>query len=385
MYGLVIYFAVEALWLIGYADHAAAVESNLREKVLRPDFRAISTDARLSLARLCALTGRYEEASHWFAESRAVLDEQGARPLRAISDYDEALMWVRHAEPGDAERAHPILETALAQFRALGMPGWERRALDLRNRAWRWPRTWDTTATPIRSGSPRSATRTAAPSGGQGTSSRVKRAFPAHVREPREIGVQCQYCGPMSDGDRGDPGVRRQVSAGAGATQEFRPEPGVLLRLLNDAYVRVLSPAIHQFPCFVDRERSLEEARLRSKPQEGVYDDPGEPDGAFAVDRSFKRATSDGVVGQGGAHGREQDAGVDDPHEERASWRRIVSSSSAAATALAFVTSNDGRPRSRVFCRKTRWGRFPLARLLRRARFTTSESVSPSSFARVLS
>jgi hypothetical protein len=137
MYGLVIHFAVEALWLLGCADHAVAAESNLREKVLRPDFRAISTDARLSLARLCALTGRHEEASHWFAESRAVLDEQGARPLRAISDYDEALMWVRRAEPGDAARARPILETALAQFRALGMPGWERRGLDLRNRAWR--------------------------------------------------------------------------------------------------------------------------------------------------------------------------------------------------------------------------------------------------------
>lgn len=44
------------------------------------------TDARLSLARLCAVAGRPEEAREWFVRERAVLDEQGARPLRAITD-----------------------------------------------------------------------------------------------------------------------------------------------------------------------------------------------------------------------------------------------------------------------------------------------------------
>ena len=32
------------------------------------------------------LQGRYDEAREWFAQARAVLDEQGARPLRAITE-----------------------------------------------------------------------------------------------------------------------------------------------------------------------------------------------------------------------------------------------------------------------------------------------------------
>src|SRR5262249_12831247 len=64
----------------------------------------------------------------WFARARRVLDEQGARPLRAIVDYDEALMYVRRGDPGDVERAAPLLDAALAQFRGIGMPGWIRCA-----------------------------------------------------------------------------------------------------------------------------------------------------------------------------------------------------------------------------------------------------------------
>jgi hypothetical protein len=61
-------------------------------------------------------------------QARTVLDEQGARPLRAVVDYDEALMYARRAAAGDPERARPLLDAALRQFRALGMPGWIRRA-----------------------------------------------------------------------------------------------------------------------------------------------------------------------------------------------------------------------------------------------------------------
>src|SRR5262245_11447679 len=82
-------------------------------------------DARLSLARLCAPDARYDQAADWFAQ--AVLDNQGARRLRAIVDYDEALMYARRGEPRDGERVRPLLAAALAQFRNLRMPGWIRR------------------------------------------------------------------------------------------------------------------------------------------------------------------------------------------------------------------------------------------------------------------
>jgi hypothetical protein len=85
-------------------------------------------DGRLALARLCALQQRWSEAAEWFAKSRTVLDEEDARPLRAIADYDEALMYARRGAPGDPERTRPLLDAALRQFRTLGMPGWIRRA-----------------------------------------------------------------------------------------------------------------------------------------------------------------------------------------------------------------------------------------------------------------
>ena len=92
-------------------------------------------DGRLSLARLSALQRRHDEACEWFARARAVLDEQGARPLRAIADFDEAVMYRRRGAPGDRERARPLLERARPllerarrRFEDLGMSGWLRRA-----------------------------------------------------------------------------------------------------------------------------------------------------------------------------------------------------------------------------------------------------------------
>ena len=82
-------------------------------------------DVRLSLARLCAVDGRPDEAAHWFGQARAVLEEQGARPLRAITDFDEALM---HARLGQRASARPLLEAAAGQFQRIGMTGWLRRA-----------------------------------------------------------------------------------------------------------------------------------------------------------------------------------------------------------------------------------------------------------------
>jgi tetratricopeptide (TPR) repeat protein len=117
-----------ALWLLNRNDYSEVFERNLRLKVLPHDFRYPTRDSRLSLARLCALNNRYEEASDWFAKAREVLDEQGARPLRAIADYDEALMFVRRSAPGDMARARPFLDAASQQFQTLGMSGWIRRA-----------------------------------------------------------------------------------------------------------------------------------------------------------------------------------------------------------------------------------------------------------------
>jgi len=120
--------AAHALWALERTDHLEVIERNLREKVIAPDFRYPMFDGRLALARLCAVSGRHEEAGAWFQKARDVLEEQGARPLRAIVDYNEALMYVRRNAPGDAEHARRLLNAALSQFREIGMPGWIDRA-----------------------------------------------------------------------------------------------------------------------------------------------------------------------------------------------------------------------------------------------------------------
>lgn len=121
-----------ALWILQRTDHSEAIEKSLREMVVAPDHRFILQDGRLALARLCALTRRYEEASRWFAQARTVLEEDGQRPLRAVVDYDEALMYTRRAEDGDNERAIPLLDAAMQQFNDIGMTGWMRKAEELR-------------------------------------------------------------------------------------------------------------------------------------------------------------------------------------------------------------------------------------------------------------
>ncbi|HKN01781.1 MAG TPA: AAA family ATPase [Candidatus Binataceae bacterium] len=120
--------AAATLWMLGRTDYIEVIERNLRQKVIAPDWRCPMHDARLSLARLCALQGRHDEAAEWFAKSRAVLEEQGQRPLLAIADFDEAWMYIRRNAPGDKERARPLLDAAMAQFKSIGMTGWLRRA-----------------------------------------------------------------------------------------------------------------------------------------------------------------------------------------------------------------------------------------------------------------
>jgi tetratricopeptide (TPR) repeat protein len=123
--------SAEALWVMERLDHVEVIEVALREKVIGPDFRNMMVDGRLALARVCALTGRHDEATSWFGKAREVLTEQGARPLLAIVDYDEALMFARRNEAGDMATARPLLDRARAQFEAIGMSGWIRRADEL--------------------------------------------------------------------------------------------------------------------------------------------------------------------------------------------------------------------------------------------------------------
>jgi hypothetical protein len=131
-YMFLIFWVAAACWELEYVEQAALIERNLREKSLVTDFRYANTDTRLALAWMCALQGRPDEASDWFELARSVLDEQGARPLRAITDFEEARMHARRGAAGDRVRALGLLDAALPPFREIGMPGWVRRAETLK-------------------------------------------------------------------------------------------------------------------------------------------------------------------------------------------------------------------------------------------------------------
>ncbi len=122
--------AAETLWLLDVTRHLEVVDRAVH-RLGQADFRYAMHDWRLATARLRALTGQHDDARAWFAEARRVLDGQGERPLRAICDHDEALMFVRRGEPGDTERAQHLLTAARRQFEELGMTGWIRRADEL--------------------------------------------------------------------------------------------------------------------------------------------------------------------------------------------------------------------------------------------------------------
>ncbi|MGO9605074.1 MAG: ATP-binding protein [Candidatus Binataceae bacterium] len=131
-YSLTACIAAATLWILNSNTHAETVERNIRLKVLAPDFRSPLSDSRLSLARLCALQGRVEEATEWFAKARDVFDEQGARPFRAIADFDQSLMYFRAGNGAVPDKALTLLASAAEQFRLLGMSGWMRRAEQLK-------------------------------------------------------------------------------------------------------------------------------------------------------------------------------------------------------------------------------------------------------------
>jgi hypothetical protein len=124
---LIVHDVVEGLWYANATEHLDVAEAAVHV-FLDPDFRFPMTEARLSMARLAALRGETSAATTWFAEAREVLDDTGARTVRAITDFDEALVHVRLGSAGDAKVVRTRLAAAREQFEAIGMPGWLRRA-----------------------------------------------------------------------------------------------------------------------------------------------------------------------------------------------------------------------------------------------------------------
>ncbi len=120
--------AAEVIWLTGDTAHLSAVERAVRGRWLPMDLDEIGRDLRLSMARLCAVDGRVDEALEWFDRARTVFNEQQMLPLLAIADHDEAWMHIRHPRNAQIDHVIELLQRCIAECERIGMPGWRDRA-----------------------------------------------------------------------------------------------------------------------------------------------------------------------------------------------------------------------------------------------------------------
>ena len=121
--------AAATLWFLNRTDAIGIVEGKHRAEVIAPPTSGIQ----------CAMAVFSRSAVRAAGPLRGSLAmvRQGPRgprraglagPLRAITDFDQAIMYHRRADEGDIERAAPFLQAACEQFRQLGMTGWIRCA-----------------------------------------------------------------------------------------------------------------------------------------------------------------------------------------------------------------------------------------------------------------
>jgi class 3 adenylate cyclase len=130
-YLITVHFAAQTLWSLRRADHLEVLERNLHAKILEPDFSYAESDGRWTAAILCALTGRYDEARHWFQQSHERLTAQEAILLLPHVCCDEALMEVRRGRRRDRQLARRRLDEARRWVDRIGLPNLLPRIEDL--------------------------------------------------------------------------------------------------------------------------------------------------------------------------------------------------------------------------------------------------------------
>jgi DNA-binding CsgD family transcriptional regulator len=118
-------------------------DKDLAERLLPPALALADADGHefymtsteLTVARLSAVVGRFDQAIDYFARARATLERRDQRVMRAIVDLDEARTRLEHKQPG----ATDLLAVASDHFEELGMREWSRRAARLHSADHRLP------------------------------------------------------------------------------------------------------------------------------------------------------------------------------------------------------------------------------------------------------
>jgi DNA-binding CsgD family transcriptional regulator len=123
-------FAAGAIWELWDAELAAQLWPSALALINTQVGDWYMTSNQLTVARLATILERDEQATEFFDRARAQLTDRGQRPLCAIVDHDQALARRTPRQPGSAR----LIVAAQAQFLALGMHGWPRRAVTAQQR-----------------------------------------------------------------------------------------------------------------------------------------------------------------------------------------------------------------------------------------------------------
>jgi DNA-binding SARP family transcriptional activator/tetratricopeptide (TPR) repeat protein len=122
---------IEAAAALGDADHAAVLHRLLEPYadlvVVDPHVFSTGSAAR-SLGIAASTCGRFDEAERHFLAALELNERLGARPWLADTHSAYGQMLLTRNEPGDAQQARELLETALAAYRELGMEPYAARA-----------------------------------------------------------------------------------------------------------------------------------------------------------------------------------------------------------------------------------------------------------------
>jgi DNA-binding CsgD family transcriptional regulator len=112
-----------AIWTLGAVEMAEPVRVAAIGLIEtgNGDFPGCSNE--LTVARMATLLGRSSEAGAYFDLARAKLQKTGQAPLRAITDFDQALA-LQRTSADDQDRVERLLDAAQAAFQALGMEPW---------------------------------------------------------------------------------------------------------------------------------------------------------------------------------------------------------------------------------------------------------------------
>jgi DNA-binding CsgD family transcriptional regulator len=121
---LVIGLVGAAVWELRAKDLAERLLSRALALAEADGHEFYMTSTELTVARLSAVLGRFDQAIDYFERARVTLERRDQPVLRAIVDHDEARARIEHKRPD----ATSMLAAASARFEELGMHEWSRRA-----------------------------------------------------------------------------------------------------------------------------------------------------------------------------------------------------------------------------------------------------------------